>query len=154
MAQLSARVSAALMISALATKGRAAADEILDDLVTVPERRVMFRLMAAHDGGPVPTTSLLGAPGTGAITTSPALSRVVQKLEDQGYVTRTLSKQDRRHRLIEVTPAGRELWQEILSAFESAADKTYGNLSEADLTTLTQILSNLGDGLPDWPNSQ
>ena len=142
------------MISALATKGRVAADEILDGLVTVPERRVLFRLMSAHDGGPVPTTALLGAPGSGAITTTPALSRVIQGLEDQGYVTRTQSKQDRRLRLVEVTPAGREVWQAILSAFETAASKTYGNLSETDLTTLTKIISKLGASLPDWPNNQ
>jgi DNA-binding MarR family transcriptional regulator len=95
-------------------------------------------LHLAHHGG-VPQGRLaelttLSRSGTGAM---------VQRLEQHGLVQRRADPGDRRRRLVELTPAGRERVRGAYAELDAAAHALLAGHSEAELAALTRLCDGL-----------
>lgn len=65
---------------------------------------------------------------------------VVRKLEERGLVTRTTSAQDRRSKLIEITPAGTKLLHEAVPHVAQVQDDLLTPLTEAERVQLVDSM--------------
>ena len=89
------------------------------------------------NGGPMPT----GAVGTSVHVTSGTVTSVVDTLERNGYIERLTDPGDRRRVLVEVTPAARELLDQILP---EVVQLTSAVLAEFDVDELERLLETTG----------
>lgn len=72
------------------------------------------------------------------------LSRLVDRLEGDGLVTRQPCPDDRRGQLVRITPAGRRLQQRMWPAYAKAIQRRVGErLSDRDAATLALLLDKL-----------
>jgi DNA-binding MarR family transcriptional regulator len=76
-----------------------------------------------------------------------ALTTMLQRMERQGLIVRRPDETDQRLVRIRLTEDGRELSDQMLSAFATYVDTTIGPLSVADRTELARLLELLGDNL-------
>lgn len=65
---------------------------------------------------------------------------VVDRLEREGKAKRTVSDQDKRVVLVELTEAGRTWFQEIATAHEQEVNKIFSTLDSSDLTQLRDLI--------------
>ncbi len=75
----------------------------------------VFLLLGLEEDGPVPATRW--AERTGA--TPPAMSALLDGLEEDGYITRTHARTDRRQVLIALSPKGRKLAETLRARFRA-----------------------------------
>lgn len=80
-----------------------------------------------------------------------AMTRLIDQLEDKGYVRRKPHAQDRRALTIELTPAGDELWRRMSQFIERAQDLALRDLNAADRTRLFDLLKSVRDTLDETP---
>ena len=77
------------------------------------------------------------------------LTRVLDHLEENGYIERKLNKEDRRSFIIELTEQGRELAEAYQHNFEKMAQATLEALTPAERLILvelyTKVRTKLGD---------
>jgi DNA-binding MarR family transcriptional regulator len=73
------------------------------------------------------------------------VTRQVQRLEDQGYITRIADAGDRRAQLIGLTPSGRNAAARIREASRSALAGALESWSEDELHDLADLLSRMAD---------
>jgi len=78
--------------------------------------------------------------------TSGAITSAVDRLEAQGLVVRTADKQDRRTRLVSLTPRGAARIREAFGAHKQAMDGVTGSLTKAERGTLINLIKKLGRG--------
>jgi DNA-binding MarR family transcriptional regulator len=72
-----------------------------------------------------------------------SLSRAVNALERRGLITRTPHPSDRRSFLLNLTPAGRKLFDETLPRFVEAQDDMLRVLSGRERETLSVLLAKI-----------
>ena len=65
---------------------------------------------------------------------------VVDRLETKGLLSRTISQQDRRARVLEVTADGEALLRQIIPAVHEAQEGMLAGLSETERRTFTRLL--------------
>lgn len=65
---------------------------------------------------------------------------VVDRLEREGRARRVASETDRRVVLVELTPKGREWFQEIAAAHEQEVNRIFSNLGDEDLTRFRDLI--------------
>jgi len=65
---------------------------------------------------------------------------VIDRLEKNGFVTRTRAKHDRRVQYIELTPKGRREWEGMAASHERWLDDMMSELSMTDMTDLQKLL--------------
>lgn len=65
---------------------------------------------------------------------------VIDRLEKNGFVTRTRAEHDRRIQYIELTPKGRNEFNEMARSHESWLDKMFSDLSPEDMASLQTLL--------------
>src|SRR5210317_1931904 len=65
---------------------------------------------------------------------------VIDRLEKNGFVTRTRAEHDRRIQYIELTPKGRSEFNEMARSHESWLDKMFSDLSPDDMASLQTLL--------------
>lgn len=65
---------------------------------------------------------------------------VIDRLEKNGFVTRTRAEHDRRIQYIELTPMGRSEFNEMARSHESWLDKMFSDLSPDDMASLQTLL--------------
>lgn len=70
-------------------------------------------------------------------------SEVVTKLEDDGYLVRTIDPNDKRATVLKLTEMGSVRAEEIRSERESFLDDYFGRLSDDEKQTLSDILDKL-----------
>lgn len=80
-----------------------------------------------------------------------AMTRLLDQLEDKGYVERKPHAQDRRALTIELTPAGKELWRKMSQFIEHAQDLALRDLKPADRARLFDLLKRVRDTLDETP---
>jgi DNA-binding MarR family transcriptional regulator len=85
---------------------------------------------------PVPTLTLAER----LISRAPDITRMIDKLEDRGVITRTRSTKDRREVLVEITTAGLKLLDRIARPLKVCHERQLGHLSNADLKALISLL--------------
>jgi DNA-binding MarR family transcriptional regulator len=68
------------------------------------------------------------------------VSRLVEKLREQGFVERVASDMDRRMVVVSITQKGVELVQEVGNYLEYAKHTPGQNMTEAELRTLSELI--------------
>ncbi|GGX61197.1 MarR family winged helix-turn-helix transcriptional regulator [Streptomyces hiroshimensis] len=101
---------------------------------------LMMRLWAA---GPQRQSELIKLLGLDPST----VTRMVQRLEQAGLVTRSPCPGDRRAVLVETTPAGEALRKEVEQVWQELEDRTLAGLTEDDRKELSRLLSHLEGNL-------
>lgn len=76
------------------------------------------------------------------ISTS-AVSQLLNKLEEKGYITRTVNPKDRREILLKLSEKGEAFFQEQEEFSKEIDELVYGQLPEEDLQQLANILKKL-----------
>jgi MarR family 2-MHQ and catechol resistance regulon transcriptional repressor len=76
--------------------------------------------------------------------TSGSITTAVDRLEKKGLVQRQLSDQDRRLRLVHLTPAGRTLIEQAFRQHEAALHQATSGLSTEEKQQLMALLKKMG----------
>jgi DNA-binding MarR family transcriptional regulator len=74
------------------------------------------------------------------IERAPGITRLLDRLERKGLVSRERCASDRRQVLCAITPAGRALLEKLDGPIGKADDEALGPISAADLKTLIRVL--------------
>jgi DNA-binding MarR family transcriptional regulator len=75
----------------------------------------------------------------------PTVTQLVDKLEGRGLVARARSGQDARVVMVEVTPAGTEVFEEVRAEIRANMREALADLPDAELTELVHAAETLGD---------
>lgn len=105
---------------------------------TLPRFDVMAALYRKRDGVTMSELSRMLLVSNGNATA------VVDRLEADGLVRRTQSEADRRTVFVALTPEGLTRFETLAAGHETEVDRHFGDLSEADLDTITEILKRMG----------
>lgn len=82
----------------------------------------------------------------GMILSKSAATRLVDRLERRGLVTRTVCDEDRRGMEVGLTPEGRDLFLEAGRLHYRGIEEHFGaNLSEGELATITEALTRVAE---------
>ena len=76
-----------------------------------------------------------------------AMTRLLDKLEAKGLVTRTADPDDRRATNIGLTDAGQRIWQDINQCGMRVREQAMAGMTEADRSQLTRLLEQARDNL-------
>lgn len=76
---------------------------------------------------------------------SSAISRTLKRLEEKGYVERTVNKNDRRNTYVEITDRGREVAQEVREIMRDYGEAVLSKFDEEELSMLISYLNNIYD---------
>jgi DNA-binding MarR family transcriptional regulator len=74
----------------------------------------------------------------------PTVTQLVDKLESRGLVARARSGQDARVVMVEVTPAGTEVFEEVRAEIRANMREALADLPDAELTELVHAAETLG----------
>jgi len=83
----------------------------------------------------------------GLMLSSAGITSRLDRLERSGYVRRTRHPNDRRGVLVELTPAGRKVFEQAVSADASREKDLVGHLTREEQRTLAALLKKLLAGL-------
>jgi DNA-binding MarR family transcriptional regulator len=75
----------------------------------------------------------------------PTVTQLVDKLEGRGLVSRARSGEDARVVMVEVTPAGTEVFEEVRSEIRANMRAALAHLPDDELTDLVHAAETLGD---------
>ncbi|MDM7855284.1 MarR family winged helix-turn-helix transcriptional regulator [Cellulomonas alba] len=133
----SVAVSTAVM--RLARELRAALDRAFDDLGLTSQQAALLIHMVTGATSPKELAGLLGVDTAG-------MTRMLDRLERKGLVTRAADPDDRRAVRVSPTPAGAALVPRLAPIFDRVSAALVGDLDARDLTrTVEALLANLHD---------
>ncbi len=115
---------------------RALEDELFAGFDLTPQLYNLLRLLKAARPDPVPTLALAER----LVSRAPDVTRMLDKLEARGLVSRVRSAEDRRSVLVEATDAGLALLGRIAVPLRACHARQLGHLSPAALERLTELL--------------
>jgi MarR family 2-MHQ and catechol resistance regulon transcriptional repressor len=90
--------------------------------------------------GPQPVNTI----GRRIDLTSGSVTTAVDRLEERGLVGRRSDPDDRRSRIVSLTPDGTKCIAEIFGQHRDAMDGAAGGLTKSERTTLIQLVKKLG----------
>lgn len=91
----------------------------------------------------------VGALGGRVLLTSGSITTAVDRLEAQALVERRLVSDDRRTRLVRLTPAGRRLITRAFRSHAEAMEVAAAGLAPKERATLLRLLKKLGKSAAD-----
>jgi DNA-binding MarR family transcriptional regulator len=103
--------------------------------LTAQQYNVLRLLESAVDGA-MPTLSLASR----LISKSPDITRMIDRLEKQGWIRRERSDADRRTVMVSITDSGRELLEKISQPLRQCHQEQLGHLTNGELELLTELL--------------
>lgn len=80
----------------------------------------------------------------------PTLSGVIAALVRKGFVEQATDPEDRRQKLLTMTPAGSELWNQLPSLIDLLRTTAFDGVSDDDLETVVRVLSTATKRLQDY----
>jgi DNA-binding MarR family transcriptional regulator len=80
-----------------------------------------------------------------------AMTRLIDRLESKGYLSRQPHAEDRRALRIELTEAGQAIWQTINQCAERVQATALRNLDETERRKLFELLKHVRDTLEKTP---
>jgi DNA-binding MarR family transcriptional regulator len=83
-----------------------------------------------------------------------SITRMIERLERKGLLTRAHSRDDRRRVLLRVTPRGRRCLQEALPIAASVAARAWRGITTAERRTLQRVVAQVLRNLDDPMDSQ
>jgi DNA-binding MarR family transcriptional regulator len=114
---------------------RAIEDELFARFDLTAQQYNLLRLLrGAYE--PVPTLTLAER----LVSRAPDITRMLDKLEERKFLTRTRSAKDRRAVLVAISGRGTGLLDEIAEPLRECHEKQLGHLSAAELKSLTALL--------------
>ena len=75
------------------------------------------------------------------------MTRLLDKLEDRGILTRVTAPHDRRALRIRLTEAGTAIWHDVNHCGQRVRERATRGMSDADRDALTRLLSQVRDNL-------
>ena len=102
--------------------------------LTAQQYNLLRLLKSARE--PVPTLALAER----LVSRAPDITRMLDKLEERGLLTRTRSETDRRTVLVDISDAGRTLLERIAAPLRDCHRRQLGHLPANDLKALTSLL--------------
>jgi MarR family 2-MHQ and catechol resistance regulon transcriptional repressor len=76
--------------------------------------------------------------------TSGSITTAIDRLEERGLVVRGLDDEDRRSRIVRLTPAGRARISEVFAQHAAALEAASGGLTKTERKSLIALLKKLG----------
>ncbi len=74
---------------------------------------------------------------------APGVSRTLKKMEEKGYIIRSVDKTDRRNTYVELTPKGEEVLKEARTIMHDFAEAVLGKMGVENVNHLIEYLKNL-----------
>lgn len=96
----------------------------------------VLRLLQAEAPAAVPTLGLAER----LVSRAPDITRMLDRLEERGWIERSRSTADRRNVWVRITPAGEALLREIAGPLRECHEKQLGHLAVAELKSLASLL--------------
>jgi DNA-binding MarR family transcriptional regulator len=115
---------------------RALEDALFERYDLSPQQYNALRLLRSVSPGSMPTLAM----GTRLISRAPDMTRLIDKLEARGWVSRERRTQNRRIVEVAISPAGLALLQELDEPVRQCAESQLGHLPEAQLKELIRLL--------------
>jgi len=147
-AQRAAATWEALFRSQVTLMRRFQTDEVWVEL-TMREYDVLFTLSRAHDG-----ILRLRDLNENVLLAQSSLSRMVERLEERGLVTRSVPCEDGRGTLVALTDEGRRLQRRVgrrhVRAMEQYVGSALDHDEQAELTRLLDKLRTAQPDIADW----
>ena len=113
-------------------------------LATVDLKITQFTLLnAVAAGGSVPINALANALATDRTT----LTRNLKPLQDHGFLALTASTEDRRVKLLSLTPSGKKLLARAIPVWKKAHAEFLSKVGEAHWLHLSEDLSSVGQAI-------
>jgi MarR family 2-MHQ and catechol resistance regulon transcriptional repressor len=88
----------------------------------------------------------VGAIGEKVLLTSGSITTAVDRLEKRGLVERRDAPEDRRARIVHLTPEGRKLIRKAFTRHAAEMERATSRLNESERRTLLRLLKKLGYG--------
>ena len=79
----------------------------------------------------------------------PAVSQMINLLEDKGYVERYLTKKDRRVVYVHLTPAGKDEFIKQKNHVAAIMDQIMDRIGETDIDELIRLLNKFYDTMEE-----
>jgi DNA-binding MarR family transcriptional regulator len=115
---------------------RAFEDELFARFDVTPQQYNVLRLLRAARPESLPTLAIADR----LISRAPDVTRMIDRLEERGFVSRERSAGDRRVVRVSITDRGLALVAEIARPLAECHEKQLGHLSAADLKRLSELL--------------
>lgn len=112
--------------------------------VTLQQYNVLRILRGAGEAG-LPTLEV----GERMIEHAPGITRLLERLDAKGLVTRERGPRDRRQVFVRITPRGLGLLAALDEAVNRADQRSMGGLPDEDVARLVGLLDRLRAGLSD-----
>jgi len=104
---------------------------------------IEWRVLATLQDSPPLTVSQLA---TDVLSKQPTVTKLVQRMVEQGWLKLQADPQDQRRTLVTVTPAGRRLVQPLLVKARVHEQSILGTLEASEKTALRKLLAKLAKG--------
>jgi DNA-binding MarR family transcriptional regulator len=98
-------------------------------------------------GGPIP----VGQVTAQMHTTTATMTTVLDTLERKGLVRRTPDAADRRKVLVDITPEGQQVLDDVLPAVQQAGVAAMASFDDVSLQHLLDVLSGIADAIDAVP---
>lgn len=110
--------------------------------ITGQQYNVLRILRGAGEKG-LPTLDIVDR----LVEETPGITRLIDRLETKGFVTRERCKTDRRQVFCRITRAGLTLLDKLDEPLAAAQDAALGNLKKKDVAQLLELLDRTRDGV-------
>jgi DNA-binding MarR family transcriptional regulator len=108
---------------------------------TIDVSRTEVGVMRAVSARPHRITELAAAEGV----TQPAITRVVNRLQERGWVTREGDPRDGRAVVVQLTPVGRTVFERLRGEYRALVHEEMATLDDADVETLARAIDVLDE---------
>ena len=115
---------------------RAFEDDLFARFDVTAQQYNLLRLLAADCPEPVPASRLLAR----LISKAPDITRMLDRLEARGLLTRSRSDEDRRAIFVVITAAGVALLDDLAAPLADCHDRQLGHLRPTELQCLIALL--------------
>ena len=115
---------------------RALEDELFSGYELTAQQYNVLRLLRAARPDSVPTLTLADR----LVSKAPDITRMIDRLEQRGFVTREKQEGDRRVVRVRITDAGLKLVADLAGPLADCHARQLGHLNEADLKRLSALL--------------
>lgn len=128
------------------------AHDLADEDLTLAEFDVLVHLAWARDGV-LPLRALVASMVSGYQLSRSGLTRLLDRMERDGLIERTLSREDRRQFDVAVTGQGRDVFDRVWPGHLQGIQRSFSEpLTDHDVTVLKRVLGKLiraNEPLPD-----
>jgi DNA-binding MarR family transcriptional regulator len=115
---------------------KALEDELFSEWKITPQQYNVLRLLENAEPDGLPTLAI----SSRLISRAPDITRMLDRLEEREWVTRSRSDEDRRSVYVHITAAGKKLLREIAKPLKELHLRQVGHMKAADLKQLSDLL--------------